>query len=182
MPQTNLYFFDSIGVGVVFFWVAGYALFYRFFVGRIMLVHKTRDYLQQLGVSAFFCPTSLIGDVTYLETFLFSIEFGLLLVVLAGVIQGQTFKLDLRVNFALLPVVNTARHRQATLVEETREVISLFGGRRQLLFYSVSQLNLVTLQVLNQVFIPYQSNSLLLAVYQGLKRQPLTNENLTDNE
>lgn len=180
MPQTNLYFFDSIGLGVVFFWVVGYALFYRFFVGRIMLVYKTRDYLQQLGVSAFFCPTSLVGDVTYLETFLFSIEFGLLLGILVGLAQGQTFKPDSKINFNLVPVANTARVRQQVLTQEAREVVSLFGVQRQFLFYSISQLNLVTLQVLNQVFIPYQSSSLLLAVYQSLKRQPVTSETTFD--
>lgn len=180
MPQTNLYFFDSIGLGVVFFWVVGYALFYRFFVGRIMLVYKTRDYLQQLGVSAFFCPTSLVGDVTYLETFLFSAEFGLLLVVLVGLAQSQIFKPDFKVNFSLSSVTNTALARQQVLTYEAREVILLFKAQRQFLFYSISQLNLVTVQVLNQVFIPYHSGSLLLAVYQSLKRQPVTSEITSD--
>jgi len=175
MPQTNLYFFESIAVGVACFWLLGYALFYQFVVGRLMLVYKTRDYLRSLGVSAVFCPLTTTGEYTYLETFLFTVEFGLLLALVVGIARTQLTENHFQVEFKLIPLQNTARQQQIELVTECQTVLTLFTQFRTQLFYFTQRLNQVSLQTLNLVCLPYQ-NQLLLTVYQRAVRQPITED------
>jgi len=175
MPQTNLYFFESIGLGVACFWLLGYALFYQFVVGRLMLVYKTRDYLRSLGVSAVFCPLTTIGESTYLETFLFTVEFGLLLGVVIGVVRSQLTEENIQIEFKLIPFQNTAANQQSELVTECQTVLNFFHHSRASLFYFTQRLNQVTFQTLNLICLPYQ-NQLLLTVYQRWARQPIADD------
>lgn len=169
---------------VFVFWLAGYGVFFRYVVGRVMFGFVARDFLTRnshrrpnpLRVVSLFCPSSVVADFTYLEGFLFSVEFLILtwLVVKFFSPTVQT-KVD-NPPFNLVAETNHNPAKQLELVQSSANVLRLFYRTRTKLYFSNSsfEMNLLSLKVLEHVFQPYNQQTWLVQVFKSFS--PLLQE------
>lgn len=142
-----------------------------------MLAFTARDYLQRestrrrnplWGVN-FFCGLFVVGDHLYLEGFLFGVEFLLLVWLVVKFFSTflQTRPVDIK--FELRSEVNPYPLKQTVLVHPLSNTLRFFNLYRSNLFYSAGhhKLNSTTIQILDQLFQPYNQQVWLLKVYES---------------
>lgn len=157
-------------IGVVFFWLVGYAIFYHYVLGRLMLTFVSRHFLTTTKQRVNPLYSLLIfGDLIYLESFLFIIEFSLLFYLIVKFGQFYFHSQVIEIDFALSPIVNPYPLQQQLVIAPLANLIRLFTNYRHQLYFNQSLfiVNQISYQVLLEVFSPYQQQIWLVQVYQS---------------
>ena len=153
-----------------------------------MFSYVARNYLYQLSVkrqnplNAFtiFCPSFVVGDFTYLEGFLFTVEFSILVLLVV-----KFFSIDKTVNLQNFKIIKTKNNnpvQQNTLIFVRSNLIRVITNKRQILYYgsSYNELQNITERVLLLVFQPYNNQHWLAKVYES--SFPVEVQKLANNE
>jgi len=162
---------------VVFFWLIGYGIFFRYVVGRLMFGFLVRDFLVQqanqrhnpLRVLTLFCPQFVAADFIYLEGFLFTVEFLILTWLVVKFFAPVVDLAKLKVNFQLLSKTNHYQAEQNEKIYPATNTFRLLTEERSFLFFSfqLEDLNLLTEKTLDALFQPYNQQTWLIQVFES---------------